>query len=144
MLSKVRQKLHRQKKDDGDDSISNTADISNSTKDPADPPPAEPTSKSADAKTVSNSTMSDFNKILIIGATSGLGREFARRYHARGKKIIATGRRVERLEQLKKELPGIETIQVSQTPHGLPVKLVPNLYPRLPSHLSFEGVKMVR
>ena len=59
-----------------------------------------------------NTKMSEFNTILIIGATSGLGREFARRYHARGKKIIATGRRAERLAELKRELRGIETFEV--------------------------------
>ena len=42
--------------------------------------------------------------ILIIGATSGLGEQFARRFHALGKKIVATGRRADRLDALKAEL----------------------------------------
>ena len=58
----------------------------------------------------------NFDTILIIGATSGLGAGFARRFHAAGKKVIATGRRVERLESLQKELPGLETERV-----GLPL-----------------------
>ena len=41
---------------------------------------------------------------LITGATSGIGMEFARQLAARGYRLILTGRRVERLEELKEEL----------------------------------------
>lgn len=51
--------------------------------------------------------------ILIVGATSGLGEGYARRFHAMGKKVIITGRREDRLSAIKKELSGIETRQVS-------------------------------
>jgi short-subunit dehydrogenase involved in D-alanine esterification of teichoic acids len=50
--------------------------------------------------------------ILIVGATSGLGEGYARRFHAMGKKVIITGRRAERLSAIKQELSGIETRQV--------------------------------
>jgi short-subunit dehydrogenase involved in D-alanine esterification of teichoic acids len=50
--------------------------------------------------------------ILIIGATSGLGEGYARRFHAMGKSVIITGRRAERLLSIKQELSGIETRQV--------------------------------
>lgn len=53
--------------------------------------------------------------VLLIGATSGIGEELARQYHAEGKKVIIAGRRVERLNQMKSELPGLEGTQVSQT-----------------------------
>jgi NADP-dependent 3-hydroxy acid dehydrogenase YdfG len=52
--------------------------------------------------------------ILVLGATSGLGEAFARRFHAQGKKAIAAGRRVERFEALKSELRGLEAFQVNQ------------------------------
>ena len=51
--------------------------------------------------------------ILIIGGTSGLGEGFARRFHALNKNVIITGRRIDRLESLKKELPSLATYQVS-------------------------------
>ena len=42
--------------------------------------------------------------VLITGATSGIGMEFARRYAALGYRLIVTGRRTDRMEQLKVEL----------------------------------------
>lgn len=52
--------------------------------------------------------------ILIVGATSGLGEGYARRFHDMGKKVIITVRRGDRLSALKQELPCIETRQVGQ------------------------------
>ena len=45
-------------------------------------------------------------KAIITGASSGLGREFARCLSARGASLILTARREDRLEELKKELGG--------------------------------------
>lgn len=42
--------------------------------------------------------------ILVTGATAGFGAAFARRFIKDGHRVIATGRRVERLEALKQEL----------------------------------------
>lgn len=52
---------------------------------------------------------SSIKTILIIGATSGIGEAFARRFHSMGKQVIATGRRRDRLSKLQEELPGLET-----------------------------------
>jgi uncharacterized oxidoreductase len=51
---------------------------------------------------------SSITTILVIGATSGIGEAFARRFHDRGKRVIATGRLQDRLASLAKELPGLE------------------------------------
>lgn len=44
--------------------------------------------------------------VFVTGATSGFGDATARRFSAEGWKVVATGRRAERLEKLKAELPG--------------------------------------
>ncbi len=49
------------------------------------------------------------NTILIIGGTSGIGEAFARRFHSMGKKVIVTGRRQEKLNQLQQSLDGLGT-----------------------------------
>ncbi|RSL49223.1 hypothetical protein CEP51_015525 [Fusarium floridanum] len=54
----------------------------------------------------------EFETLLLIGATSGIGEEMARQYHAAGKKVIISGRRIERLNRVKSELPGAEAIQM--------------------------------
>jgi 3-hydroxy acid dehydrogenase / malonic semialdehyde reductase len=43
--------------------------------------------------------------VLVTGATAGFGEATARRFLANGHKVIAVGRRAERLEALKKSLP---------------------------------------
>jgi uncharacterized oxidoreductase len=53
----------------------------------------------------------NIDTILLLGATSGIGEAFAHYFHSKGKKVIAAGRRVERLEALKSELKGLETYQ---------------------------------
>lgn len=57
-------------------------------------------------------------KVAIIGATSGIGRELAYQMHAEGHIVGATGRRVERLEELKNKLKNrihIEYMDVTET-----------------------------
>ena len=43
--------------------------------------------------------------VLVTGATAGFGEATARRFLAHGHKVVAVGRRVERLEILKSSLP---------------------------------------
>lgn len=65
----------------------------------------------------------NFKTVLVLGATSGLGEGFARRFDAQGKRVIAAGHWVERLEVLKSELKGLETFQVNQQ---VPILAAPN------------------
>lgn len=58
---------------------------------------------------------SSIKTLLIIGGTSGIGEAFARRFHRLGKRVIITGRRVDRLNALATELPGLETYTMDNT-----------------------------
>jgi short-subunit dehydrogenase len=49
---------------------------------------------------------SDHSVALVTGASSGIGREFARALSARGHRVALVARRAERLEQLRDELGG--------------------------------------
>ncbi|XP_005349986.1 dehydrogenase/reductase SDR family member 7B isoform X1 [Microtus ochrogaster] len=49
--------------------------------------------------------------VVVTGATSGLGRECARVFHAAGAKLVLCGRNVEALEALTSELAGSRTSQ---------------------------------
>jgi uncharacterized oxidoreductase len=52
---------------------------------------------------------SSINTILIIGGTSGIGEACARRFHSVGKRVIITGRRQNRLDEIRSSLMGVKT-----------------------------------
>lgn len=52
---------------------------------------------------------------LVTGASSGLGARFARVLAAHGARVIAAGRRLERLERLAAETPGIAALALDVT-----------------------------
>lgn len=51
------------------------------------------------------------NTILITGGTSGFGLEFASRLIAMGNTVIVTGRNAQKLQETRRRLPAIHTIQ---------------------------------
>ncbi|MFS8182780.1 SDR family NAD(P)-dependent oxidoreductase [Pseudovibrio denitrificans] len=60
--------------------------------------------------------MSSYTKIAwIIGATSGIGEELCKLYVADGWKVVASGRRVERLETLAKAHSSVKALPVDVT-----------------------------
>lgn len=50
------------------------------------------------------------NTVLITGGATGIGRAIAERFSAAGSRVIVCGRRAERLSELAKSSPGIETV----------------------------------
>lgn len=55
---------------------------------------------------------SRINTVLVIGGTTGIGEQIARRLHGLGKKVIITGRNRASLDDLAQKLQGVETRQV--------------------------------
>jgi NAD(P)-dependent dehydrogenase (short-subunit alcohol dehydrogenase family) len=54
------------------------------------------------------------NKVVFItGCSSGIGRALAQEFHQRGHRVVATARRIETLESLKKQGLGTETLDVT-------------------------------
>jgi uncharacterized oxidoreductase len=51
------------------------------------------------------------NTVLITGGTSGIGFEFAKQLLALGNHVIVTGRSAQKLDETKKKLPKLHTIQ---------------------------------
>ncbi|KAL8836582.1 MAG: hypothetical protein Q9176_006219 [Flavoplaca citrina] len=86
----------------------------------------------------------NFQTILIIGATSGIGEGLARRFHAQGKKVIITGRRQDRLDALTHELPGLSAHQMdtSNLPH-LPTHITTLLtsHPTINTIITMAGIQ---
>jgi 3-hydroxy acid dehydrogenase / malonic semialdehyde reductase len=66
--------------------------------------------------------------VLVTGATAGFGAATARRFAQAGSRVIATGRRVDRLEALKKELGAkCHTVNFDVTDRGANEKMVKDL-----------------
>lgn len=52
------------------------------------------------------------NKVLIIGATSGIGEALVVEFLNQGATVCATGRRTDRLDMLQKRMPALQTAQM--------------------------------
>jgi len=73
------------------------------------------------------------NTILITGGGSGIGLALARRYAARGNRVIVSGRRAEALAAAKRDMPALETLQSDVSNEGGRAALVEEARRRFPA-----------
>ena len=57
-------------------------------------------------------------KIIITGATGGIGNELVKKFVSLKGEVLATGTNEEKLEKLKKDYPSIETIKFDISKHS--------------------------
>jgi len=85
------------------------------------------------------------NTILITGATAGIGLGLALRFHQAGNKVIISGRRKALLEQITKDHPGIESLEldVADAQSILEAsKQIGSLYPDLNVVINNAGIML--
>ena len=57
-------------------------------------------------------------KVIITGATGGIGNSLAKRFVEQGAKVLATGTKEEKLKELKNELSNIEIEKFNLADHS--------------------------
>jgi uncharacterized oxidoreductase len=83
-------------------------------------------------------------EILITGGGSGIGLALARRLIACGNRVLVCGRRLDVLQEAKRETPQLETIQCDLSQHANRQQLVADvltLFPRLSVLVNNAGVQ---
>ena len=78
--------------------------------------------------------------IFVTGATAGFGQSIARRFIAAGHKVIATGRRQDRLDALKAELgDNLYTLQFDVRDRAA----IETAVATLPAHVNINTLEMM-
>jgi len=70
-------------------------------------------------------------KILITGATGGIGKEMVKKFVSLDGDVLATGTKVENLENLKKEFPTIKILKFDISDHDKIEEFIENAYSEL-------------
>jgi short-subunit dehydrogenase involved in D-alanine esterification of teichoic acids len=86
------------------------------------------------------------NTIFIPGATSGIGLSLALALYARGNTVIVGGRRVELLDRIAAEHPGIDTVRIDTTDTAsidLAAKQVLAAHPEMNVLVTMAGIMRV-
>lgn len=78
----------------------------------------------------------DANTVLITGGASGIGIALARRFAARGNSVIVCGRRQGQLDEAKKAIPGLHTLQADLAEASERETLVGTVVKRFPRSTS--------
>lgn len=83
------------------------------------------------------------NTILITGGTSGIGLGLALRFHKAGNKVVIAGRRQELLQQICKDHPGVDAIELDVSDAASVVRVsafIADRYPKLNVLINNAGI----
>jgi len=77
--------------------------------------------------------MIDFKnkKILITGATGGIGKSLVKKFVSLNGNVLATGTKTEKLDNLKKEFPNINVLKFDISEHSKVEEFIENVYSQL-------------
>ena len=66
-------------------------------------------------------------KILVTGATGGIGREIVKKFSSLEGSIVATGTNIEKLDLLKKDFPNVNVIKFDISEHSRIEEFIENV-----------------
>ena len=66
-------------------------------------------------------------KVLVTGATGGIGKEIIKKFFSLGAEIVATGTKSEKLDEIKKNFPTIKIIKFDISEHSRIEEFIDNV-----------------
>ncbi len=67
-------------------------------------------------------------KILVTGASGGIGREIVKKFISLDGTVVATGTNLERLDLLKKDFPNVNVIKFDISEHSKIEEFIDNVF----------------